>query len=475
MTRRNTNNATTLARQVQAWLNALDSTGSVLRGEFDEHVNNRNPHGKNFWRGRWTQQTYYQFDQVIDDLWLCIANKTTTDKAAPQALDAPVWGLPDTPTWTVAAHTGTVFSGTIITPPDDRMYAITGIRVWIQDTTADAKYRLIVRDNVRGIVQAGQEFSGDIVATPQWVSILFAPELIFENDNISFLLQQWNSSADTNFNFPYVRGANDQADNFPGIGNWNQDNQGTSFRIDNNDDNGVNRQTELDQIISGTRIRVVSLSDPNSWTEFTVITVAYEPVLGWYNMNVLPVAFGPSGGTSVGDTCDVQLSIPVPTPTNWVRLPDFDLQYPNSQGYISFDDIDGGTINEDAHGIDIQYQAYLPSDDWDIQALSSTKLPAIGTPETFGPGAKIINSTSNNFWSRWLPVEKENLAKLATNTTVPPGPPPSWEETFNIQQFIGYTASRFISVNDPYVISTVNWLETQGYIAAGRSAIILAP
>ena len=53
-----------------------------------------------YWSGKWLDGVTYETQQVVnDDGFLMVANKTTTDHAAPQPLGGPNYGLPDSPTW----------------------------------------------------------------------------------------------------------------------------------------------------------------------------------------------------------------------------------------------------------------------------------------------------------------------------------------------------------------------------------------
>jgi hypothetical protein len=51
---------------------------------------------------------------------------------------------------------------------------------------------------------------------------------------------------------------------------------------------------------------------------------------------------------------------------------------------------------------------------------------------------------------------------------------PTWQEVWDIGQFVRYASQYVISVHDPYIILAVNQLEAMNIIAPGRSAIILA-
>jgi hypothetical protein len=358
------------------------------------------------------------------------------------------------------------------------MTSITAVRSWVQDANdANATYRMIVRDNNTGDMTVGSEFTGDIVATPQWVTVSITPTLIFEGDDIAILLQQWNSASTTDYDFPYDRSLSDQNDNFPGVGAFSTDNQLSSFRMDNTDADGTDRTTELDQIIPGTSIRFQTESDATEWVDLSVVDITFEAVDGWYNMTVLSVNIGPGGEPPVGARCRIQISIPTPVPTTYVSLPNAYASAANFSGYLSLDSISGGSYDDHGYGADAQYQQYLESDDWEIMALSSTQLPGQGGASRDGPSGNVLSASGgDHFWTRWLTTEKENLAMGMNRMPWPGGGGvPTWDDVFRIQQFVAYSSELIVLVTDIYIIREVNWLETIGIIGPGRAAVILAP
>ena len=86
------NNFTRLTSYLRTLNIYIDSVNDTLEGQIA---------GRNRWMGEWAAGTYQAFDQVRDNGWLMIANKTTSDRAAPQPTGAPYYisGLGDTPAW----------------------------------------------------------------------------------------------------------------------------------------------------------------------------------------------------------------------------------------------------------------------------------------------------------------------------------------------------------------------------------------
>ena len=92
------------------------------------------------WRNEWEPVQYYQGDVVRDGVYLMIANKDTTDSAAPQDNGVPAWDMPDVPTWANFAQTAVVGSGHSYVFSEAAY--INSVRVWPPTTGAGIFYRL---------------------------------------------------------------------------------------------------------------------------------------------------------------------------------------------------------------------------------------------------------------------------------------------------------------------------------------------
>ena len=468
-------NDSDLRSQISSGLNTL---GDRIGGP-EDWINPPYTAVANRWQGPWVQKQYYYGDQVVDGLWLAIANKDTDLKPAPVPVGGESWLYDNNPVWTTAQHTGNVFSGTQLIPSGDFMISVNGFRTWVQDAgDPNARYRFITYNFITDTFNIGEEFGGDIraIGDPGWVEINITPELVFGGDNFVFVLQQWNSSANTDLDYAYVRAANSQNQVSPGPGEFNRDQQIEVFRLDEIDNDGIDRgptgDGTLDLIIPGTDIRYENAADSTQWVDLSVVAVNY--LGGWYEMNVLFVDQGPGGEPAVGTTCRVKISIPTPVPTTYVSLAGQWAGDPVLNGYFNLDSITGGTFSDTGYGVDIKYQVYNDSPDWDLQALSSTQLPQTGQAVSFGPGVNVIDSTdTTHFWDRWTDASKELLWDYMNRVVVPPGPPPSRLEAFRAQQFFAYTAERIVSVRDPYVIQEINWLVTVFVLTPAEATAIL--
>ena len=62
------------------------------------------------WHNLWQAQTYFKNSMVIDELWVMIANKETTDRAAPQSSGTFTWltEIPGLPSYTTETNAATI-------------------------------------------------------------------------------------------------------------------------------------------------------------------------------------------------------------------------------------------------------------------------------------------------------------------------------------------------------------------------------
>lgn len=428
-----------------------------------------------FWRGGWVQQQYYTGDQVLDGGWLMIANKDTQDKAAPVPAGPPFWTIPDAPTWTPLQYTGVVYTGVEVTIPDGGLYTVQSIRAWIPNVSADATYRVIIYEPSQDRWEFGQEFKGDVLSTPGWFSLPAPANAFTEGQAPVFVLESYNSASDTVFNHPWLYTGTAQIGG-PGAGNWNRDNQQTFIRVDYIDDDTVDQSADLGSVIPGSTIRCEEEGATANFWLYTVNTVT--DLGGYYEYGVSLQSTGGGGVPALART-NIIFTVPVPVPADYVELTNHYAASPNLQGYISFDSITGGTNNQNAYGLDLQWQEYTASDDWDVAAISEGG--SSGSSSSALEDRFFVNTWSNEarlfslvFWNRFTAQEKENLAKAMNRIPWPGGTGiPTWQDVWDVGQFVRYASQYVISLHDPYIILGVNQLETINVIGPGRAAIIL--
>jgi hypothetical protein len=424
-----------------------------------------------FYRGEWVQQQYFTGDEVNDGPWLMGANKDTTDRAGPQPTGLPDWLLPTNPAWTPQFYTGVVYSGIEILIPVDRTFAITQIRAWLPDVTASAHYRVIVYDILTGEIQAGQPFLGTVLVSPGWYPVLIDGAFLRGGENVGFVLESYNSSATTDFNFPQVYTGTSQNAVDPGTGNWNRDNQQTVIRLSETDADGGDVTALLASVTPGTVIKAQVEGDPTAFWEYSVLDVA--DLIGFYGFTVSLVNSGGVGPVAT-DRCTMFFQVPVAASTEYVSITGQYAGDPIISGLLSFDDIGTFGITDDAYGIDIQYQEYISSDDWEIKAFSSafSSGGSSGTSRTLTARNLQLSET---WFERWLPAELDRLADANEGSVWPPGPPPTAPQVLRINRFVGYTSRRIIDLGDSFLWQELEWLEAIQILDPGRAAVLIEP
>ena len=450
------------------------NVGAGTALDLTAHENAYNPHNKNFWKGDWTAGTYQPYDQVLDQNWLMIANKITEDRAAPQPVGNPEWLLPTAPVWEPQNYTGIIYTGIEIKPPSGFLYAIETVRVWIPDNSINAHYRVIFYDTITGQITPGIPFLGDISPTPnQWIPVSISPTLVSDQDDFALILESYNSSATTDFNHPWLYTGASQTAVDPGTGNINRDNQQTVLRINNTDDDGADRTAQLQSVIPGTLIRVADEAVPTVFYDYTVL----DPIDNgtWHNYSVV-LTDSAGGGPLPATRCTVSFQVPVVAPTDYVRVVDQWLGDDPINGFIALDDINNVVLNDNAYGIDLQFQDFLESPDWDAQAFSS----GFGTAGGASAATRSVIRTrtqqlSGTWFARWLPAELDRLADGNEGSVWPPGPPPTALQVLRINQFVAYTSSPMVNLGDSHLWQELQWLEAVQILDPGRAAILIQP
>jgi len=323
--------------------------------------------GRVRWRDEWVQQTYESDDMVRDGAYTMIANKQTNDKPAPAPAGALTWLVPDNPVWNPLQYTGMVFAGVRVLPPADRFFEMSEFRVWLPNVSPDAHYQVVIIDLITGLFEISTVFDGDILPVPGWLAVNVDPQFISEGDDFVIGLATANSAADTLYNHPWVYEGTSQTAT-PAAGNWNRDNQHLIVRISKTDDDATDRSAELAAVIPGSIIRPTSEADLGAFWEYETVGAGIDQGT-YYEFNVTLVSSG-GAGPPVAQRCQVYFEVPVPLPADYVELVNHWAASPNLQGYIQFDSILGGTLNEDAYGVDVQLQEFTASDDWDLVAIA---------------------------------------------------------------------------------------------------------
>jgi hypothetical protein len=349
----NRKNASSLGYQLQAYLNDLDGRSVTVDLGLAAHEAAYNPHGKMTWKNVWSQQEYQTHDTVRDGNYLMIANKVTTDRAAPQNI----------------GDVFNVFQGTLVDSPTLAKQIIFGNRYTVTIDAFVMGYRVDV--------VAGNSYTVFTVFDPLGIPIV-RQELIFTAENTGWrdvALQAQIIEIGTVFDLVCVV---QEPDPTPTTftGDWNYTTPQNSappavgviihargnpqlIQINSEDFNGGDRYAELATLTIGDRIDGAN----SSWA-----IQAITDNTTWFDFTVAPASIGAPLGVQL-----FTFETVVPTPITTGKDLDYWLTSAfNGQGlWIADGDYDSIVPDNSAYGTDLFVQQAYISDDWDLMSTSN--------------------------------------------------------------------------------------------------------
>jgi len=318
------------------------------------------------WTGKWVEGTFEQYEVTRDESWTMIANKTTSDRPSPQPFGEDSYLLPTVPVWSPQSSSDVIWTGLRISNLVNS-YLINSIRVWLPIVTSSVDYRVIIKDNITDQLSIGQIFTGDILPVAGWLTTHIEPVWLLPNDDITIWLLTENTSGTSSFNHTWGYIGDSTPNDNPGLGNVENRRQQRILRINKTDDGGTDRSADLTTVITGTTIRVANLSDPTRYYEYEVLDQTDNGA--WISYNTLFIEEG-TGGAPLQDLCQVLFTIPIPASTDYVEIVNEWTANPALNGELI---IGSGaqSSTQDAYGVDISFQQYITSPDWDLVAHSN--------------------------------------------------------------------------------------------------------
>jgi hypothetical protein len=316
------------------------------------------------WRNVWIDGTYYNGDMVLDAPYTMIANKTTTDRAAPQNLGAPAYTLPETPAWGSFQQTARIGSGHTYTF-NEAVY-VRSVRVWVPTVGGDTGY-ILTAVTPSGVAQIPLF---DLTAN-QWNTIGVDERLFTTGDQATVYLESENSGSSTQVTGGWRRGPNDNNAE-PANQEWNVSNNGDTLRIDFTDLDSLDRQAELEGIIVGSTIQFAETASPSTFITYRVTSA---PVTGITSV-IYGVVIEDQGLTvpAVGVVTTMTAEIPIAAPTDYVGIVgNWSGNQPvwgTIESFLEFDGVDQGANPDNAYSVDILVQRLSVSPDWDLVAKS---------------------------------------------------------------------------------------------------------
>ena len=334
------------------------------------------------WTNSWTQREYQKNDIAFDNgggsYWTMVANKTTTDRAAPQELGDPEYDVD--PTFQTQSHVGVVRSGRewdVIQPVILKEY-----QVYVPAKTADTQYAVFTYTHPTGEpekVQFRQVPEPQLLAN-QWVTVARSDALVTPGTTIGLVLDALNSGSTTLVGpYDWGRGANANDGN-PVSGDWNRRNQNDVVRIHKLDDGGVNRGQDgdgsLEGIIAGSIIEFINKVDATQSVSYITTGAAfYDGTV--YEFPVSLQDIGTNGEPGTGTVCVTNITVPIPSATEFSTQTGANPSG-NSRGVLEFDSVPQSR-ETDAFGVRILWDQMTTSDDWDALAITGgTVISAAG-------------------------------------------------------------------------------------------------
>ncbi|MFV2014539.1 MAG: hypothetical protein ACC656_03870, partial [Candidatus Heimdallarchaeota archaeon] len=331
------------------------------------------------WKNNWIVQEYQKNDMVFDDGWTMIANKKTTDKAAPAQSQDPTWALPDSPSWSSESSTSNSYSGVSFEISDiTDIVDIDAMRIWLPETGVNLKYEVWIfditdapdDDPLLGTLLFSQNL--DSVQSTGWITINFQPYIVGQGTQIMMVLHSRRAIGQADITAVWEHdGSGTLLDTDQG--KYKQ-NQFTEFQIHEQEQNG-GIQSWLNGLKEGDEIREQEIGNSSRWNEYSVIS--NTKVGQVYTFAVQRV----SNGSSVRSGKDVNITgrlIDSITNSPYVELLDYWTDNTPSEDVTVFgfavesvSDINTGNFNKNAYGVDLFSVLLNVSDDWDLVATTS--------------------------------------------------------------------------------------------------------
>jgi hypothetical protein len=323
------------------------------------------------WMGVWSAGSFYPKGSYVQDgLFTCVAKVITLEKPAPVPNAAPTYALP-TP-WTNAVTADNI---SVVTTQQTFTFTESGwikrLRIQVPTTGGDIQYRLGIVDitdpanPITTVIDNPNTLAGD------WAIVAALNQIIPAGTIFQISLDAQNSSASTNISGGWIYSGPSQAGG-PIDGAWNQDNQRTIFRINKIDLDSTDRSTELEGVIIGSTISVVQTNEVALNATYQVTGVLDD---GLFMTYIVVLQNETGGGPKAGEVTTVDIDVPIPLATEYDNelavWPAGNPTWATIESAKFYNDVDQGSPNTTAYGIDIEFEPASVSEDWDIITTTS--------------------------------------------------------------------------------------------------------
>lgn len=375
----------------------------------------------------YTPGTYFKNQQVYDEGWTVIANKTTTDRAAPQQDGDEQYDLDPTPVWNYNNYNGVVESGREWATSEP--ITVIGYQVWVPVLTPDTNYVIKVYSYPVGKPEEiiTEQVAEPILAADQWSTVAVKRTIVLANTVIGVIIDALNSGSSTPITGGWARAANNNDVTLdPGVSNWGTANSPTHVRINYTDLDTVDRTTELQGVTPGSTITIVDTLDASRSMTWSVAADGVDYGTHITFENVTYDGQGAGGEPPVGATCTINIDVPVPSPTQFVQAPGANpvVSWGTATGKLKLGGIEQ-VVPNDAFGVRVLADTWTVSPDWDLVAASSlgigggaggAGIEGLPTPPPVGDLSQVTNypDPGNLMWTS---IATPMLTDLVFNKT----------------------------------------------------------
>jgi hypothetical protein len=338
--------------------------------------------------------TYENMDQVQDSGWLMVANKKTTQRAAPQSTGVDYTEPdPNDPNWVEQSPAGTfVASGTVYTNISAPFY-LSEFLVYLHAGAPDTYYKLEARLEypTGAVIQIESDVLDWSTGTAGWYSIPFETQVLTKGSNLTLVLihEDRASTLTATAGYSYT---SSNVDDIPQATQAHRRNNRTYVDFNVTPLSGA---VDLSLIVAGSRISTLS----SDWLVESVL-LSNEPdgAGGFY------YRFDISGAGNPGDG-DTTFEFTYPTgtpPQEYYENLNYLAGNPDAQGYLNLSGT--VTLSDNAYGVAATVTPITVSSDWDIQSM----------PNTLSTEPSLIRSLRD---ISWVEENSESFTKHYVSTT----------------------------------------------------------
>jgi len=337
------------------WINVNDDIYSEL-----EVLNNNN--GVVWKKEQIEGLTYVKNDWAYLGTWQGVANKTTTDLLEPQLVGIPSYSILDSDIMSEASDTSVVKTVHKFTLTEKGFAQRLEFHVPFFDLDSIARVTMINRTT--GVAEA---LSNIILKSNEWVTVSVNSVPFGIGTQLEFWLEYYNTNSVANIIGKWKSNIGTGA---PSGGKFNINNASnpTILEINHTDDDGGNRQVELDGVVVSSIITITETGDSkrNVTVEVTAIDTT-DPSSTKYTTSLIS-----NGDKDIRDNkvCTINIDTPLTKPSKYSIIPDYyntnNPDWANITSELYFDGVLQAVSNTNAYGIRVLFQKASTSDDWDL-------------------------------------------------------------------------------------------------------------